>query len=94
MKKLIPIVAIALIFIMSGCVAIKKQNNIENQIENLVYDAPADRLYTAAVKYMGASSTGKNQAATAWVTHDKVFNQSLKDIDKSESSQYNNTNSD
>ena len=73
MKKLIPIITIALIFVMSGCAIMKKQNSVSDQLENLVLDVSADRAFTAAIEYSGAKPTGKYQASTSWVMHEKVF---------------------
>lgn len=56
----------------------KKQNSITSQLENLVLSVPADRAYAAAVEFSGAKATGKYQAATNWVTHDKVFGSSKR----------------
>ena len=78
MKKIIPIITIALVFIMSGCAIMKKQNSVNDQLENLVLDVSAKRAFAAALKYSGAEPTGKYQASTNWVMHEKVFGSSKR----------------
>jgi hypothetical protein len=73
MKKLINLFIIALVASLSGCAAIQKQNRIIEQMNNLVFNAPADSVYNTAVSVMNSmfiqiSTTGKNEGASAWQT--------------------------
>ena len=75
MKKLIPLISIALIFMLSGCAAIKKQNNIDEQMKNLVFNASADRVYSAAVNFMQTDimPTGKYSGSSKWIYSEYIF---------------------
>ncbi len=73
MKRFLSITMIALAVSLSGCAAIQKQANINKQMENLVYNAPADKVYNTAVKVMNSMfvrirTTGRNQGASGWQT--------------------------
>lgn len=78
MKKLLPFFIIALAVTLSGCGAIQKQNNIDKQMENLVFNAPANQVYDAAVKVMNSQlipikSIGKNHGASELTYSDYIF---------------------
>ncbi|MDH5395506.1 MAG: hypothetical protein OEW97_04480 [Gammaproteobacteria bacterium] len=79
MKKFLPLIFASLIMALSGCAGIKKQNNIEEQMKNLVFNAPADRVYSAAIAEMSnpltpkIKSTGQFSGASDWVYSDYVF---------------------
>lgn len=71
MKKFLSIAMIALAVSLSGCAAIQKQANLNAQMENLVMNAPADKVYNAAVNTMNSMfvrirTTGRNQGASSW----------------------------
>ncbi len=73
MKRFLSIVMIALAVSLSGCAAIQKQANINKQMQNLVYNAPADKVYNTAVKVMNSRfvrirTTERNTGASSWQT--------------------------
>lgn len=73
MKRFLSITMIALAISLSGCAAIQKQSNINNQMQNLVMNAPANKVYNAAVKVMNSRfirirKTGRNTGASSWQT--------------------------
>jgi len=76
MKKILPILIIALTISLTGCLgAIKKQGKIEDQMKNLVINSSASKVYTAAEKYMNSmfikiKPTGKNTGASSWSIND------------------------
>lgn len=78
MKKLLPFFILALAVTLTGCGAIQKQNNIDKQMENLVFNAPANQVYDAAVKVMSSqlikiNSGGKTYGASDLVYSDYIF---------------------
>lgn len=76
MKKLSPIFIIALVVSLTGCLdAMKKQGKIDEQMKNLVMNAPADKVYATAVQVMNSlfvdiKPAGKNTGASSWQVND------------------------
>ncbi len=78
MKKLLPFFILAFAFSLTGCEAIKKQNNIDNQMKTFVFGTQASQVYNAAVKVMSSqlikiNSTSKNHGASQLTYSDYIF---------------------
>ena len=76
MKKFLPVVALIALSFLSGCAAIQKQANINKQMESLVFNVLADKLYNTAVgvmnsKFISISKNGMNEGASFWNTNNR-----------------------
>lgn len=75
MKKLVYLFSLLVaVTAISGCAGIKKQNNINKYMENFVFNAPADKVYNAAVAKMGSmyvtiKPVSKHHGASDWNTN-------------------------
>ena len=75
-KKLFCILLVP--FMFTGCGSIKKQNNINKEMESYVFQAPAADVYAAAEKtfsgmYTPIKSTGKNTGSSEWLSKETTF---------------------
>ncbi len=68
-----------LTFALVGCGSITKQNNINKAMDSYVFEAPAPKVYEAAVEvYKGmytplTEKTGELSGASQWVTENKTL---------------------
>jgi len=76
MKKLL--MSLAVVLLLSGCATIKLQQNIINQMETYVFNAPPGVIYAAAEDvfsgmYVPLESTGQYKGESKWLSRNSEF---------------------